>query len=430
MKTKLDYSVSTVPNAGKELGAMISKLLQFKSENPPVEDYDVQLFIKEELEKVGLKVKLHHPSDKAVALTSSFGGDEPGLIFYGHTDVVPAGDRKGWRYPPYSGRILNGKVFGRGASDMKAALAAELFAFRLLFESEVELPGRLEFVSVLDEENWHRTPIGHGTSDWLLSTGELTGKSCVMGEPGGISRICIGERGDYWVKLRSIGKPRHGSAPVYDENPCVKLFKCLDEIRECIKEKVTPPQEVKHLIKPSSVFLRDALSSSGIGDYETARDLLTHYSMNVGRVTGGTMINVVPEDCEAEVAFCIPLGATRRELDGKTKRILKEPQYSNVNLEYLGESDAAGPSYTSPKSHLVKSLSHSASQVLGKPVPLYLTQGTSDANVFRSHGVDTCFYGPGTYEGAHGYNESVSIRDTLTALKVYLRLIGNFFGIQ
>lgn len=61
MKTKLDYSVSTVPNAGKELGAMISKLLQFKSENPPVEDYDVQLFIKEELEKVGLKAKLHHP---------------------------------------------------------------------------------------------------------------------------------------------------------------------------------------------------------------------------------------------------------------------------------------------------------------------------------------------------------------------------------
>jgi hypothetical protein len=59
MKTKLDYSVSKMSNAGKELGAMISKLLQYKSENPPVEDYDVQLFIKEELEKVGLKVKPH-----------------------------------------------------------------------------------------------------------------------------------------------------------------------------------------------------------------------------------------------------------------------------------------------------------------------------------------------------------------------------------
>jgi succinyl-diaminopimelate desuccinylase len=430
MKTKLDYCRSAVLSRRRELSSLISKLIRFESENPPVEDYEIQLFIREELEKVGLKVKLHYPGDKAVALTSSFGGNEPGLIFYGHSDVVPAGDRKRWRYPPYSGKISNGRIFGRGASDMKAALGAELLAFRLLFESEVELPGRLEFVSVLDEENWHRTPAGNGTSGWLLSKGELIGKSCVMGEPGGTSVICIGERGDYWIKLRSTGKPRHGSAPVYDENPCVKLLKCLDEIHECIKEKVRPPKEVGNLIKPSAMFLRNAFSSSGIDDFETARDLLTHYSMNVGRVSGGTMINIVPEDCEAEVAFCIPLGGARIGLDEEVRRILKEPQYSNVSLEYIGESEVTGPSYTSQKSHLVKSLKRSASEVVGNPVPLYLTQGTSDANVFRSFGVDTCFYGPGTFEGAHGYDESVSIRDSITALKVYLTLVGDFFGIK
>jgi succinyl-diaminopimelate desuccinylase len=412
----------------KELASLISKLLRFESENPPVENYDVQLFIKEELEKVGLKTKLHNPGDKAVALTCSFGGDEPGLIFYGHADVVPGGDRKCWRYPPYSGRILNGRVFGRGASDMKAALAAELFAFRLLFESDIELPGRLEFVSVLDEENWHRTPVGYGTADWLLRKRELRGRSCVMGEPGGTSRICIGERGDYWVKIRTRGKPRHGSVPVYDDNAC-----CLDEIHEQIKAKVTPLGQVKRLIKPSFLFLQDAFRSSEIDDYETARDLLTHYSMNVGRVTGGTMINIVPENCEAEVAFCIPLGGTRRQLNEKIKRVLRGPRYRNVDFEYLGElygSGVTGPSYTSPKSHLVKSLASAAGRVLGSPVQLYLTPGTSDANVFRSHGVDTCFYGPGTYEGIHGYNESVSIRESLTALKVYLRLVGDFFRIK
>jgi len=416
--------------ARKELASTISKLLQFKSENPPIEDYDVQLYLKQELEKVGLRAKLHKPCDKAVALTSFFGGDDPGLIFYGHADVVPAGDRKNWRYPPYCGRILDGRIFGRGASDMKAALAAELFAFKLLFESEVELPGRLEFVSVLDEENWHRTPLGYGTADWLLRTGELTGKSCVMGEPGGIPRICIGERGDYWVRIRSRGRPRHGSAPVYEDNPCVKLFKCIDQIHESIKERVPTPEEIRPLIKPSSIFLRDAFNTLGIDNYENAKDLLTRYSMNVGRVNGGTMINIVPEGCEVDVAFCIPLGGSRRDLDRKIKEILSEPRYRNIELVYLGESDAAGPSYTSPKSHLVECLANSASQVLGRPVPAYLTQGTSDANVFRSHGVDTCFYGPGAIEDAHGYNESVSIRDSLTALEVYLRLVTNFFGIN
>jgi len=412
----------------KELASMISKLVQFESENPPVADYEVQLFIKEELERVGLRAKLYKPDDKAVALTSSFGDDKPGLILYGHADVVPAGERKGWRYPPYSGRISNGRVFGRGASDMKGALAAELIAFRSIYEAEVELPGRLEFVSVLDEENWHETPIGYGTSDWLLRTGRSTGKSCVMGEPGGISSICIGERGDFWVRLRSVAKPRHGSAPVYDENPCVKLFNCLDEIHQSIKGKANAPREVRGLIKPSSMFLQDAFGDAGI-DYEAGRDLLTHYSMNVGVVRGGTMINIVPEKCEVEVAFCIPLGATRHALHERIQRILRSPRYAGIAVKYLGESDAAGPSHTSPKSHLVKSLIRSTKDVFGDRAPLFVTQGTSDANVFRSHDVDTCFYGPGTYEGTHGYNESVSIRDSMSALKVYLKLVSNFFGI-
>ena len=424
---KISYDKAS---ARKKLASLISKLIQFRSENPPVEDYDIQLFIKEELEGAGVKTKLHDPGDKAVALTSTFGSEGPGLIFYGHADVVPAGDGKGWRYPPYSGKIVSGKVFGRGACDMKGGLAAELFAFQLIYESGIKLPGRLEFVSVLDEENWHETPVGYGTSDWLLRTGELTGRSCVMGEPGGIGRICVGERGDHWVKMRCAGKPRLGSAPVYYDNPCIKLFRCIDEIHQHINEKVTAPEEVRQLIKPSAAILRDAFSHSGIDDYQAARDLLTHYSMNLGRITGGTMINMVPESCEAEVAFCIPLGTTRHELIEKIKRVLKKPQYSNVSLEDLGESNLAGPTYTSPKSHLIKSLASSAEQVLGNPVPLYLTQGTSDANVFRSHGVDTCFYGPGAYEGTHGYNESISIRDSLAALNVYLNLVGNFFGIE
>lgn len=430
-KSKLDNIIASVPSLRKKLTATISGLLRFRSENPPVVDYDVQLFIKDELEKAGLRVKIHRPSDRAVALTSSFGsGGRPGLIFYCHADVVPAGDPKRWRYPAYSGRILKDRVYGRGASDMKAGLAAELFAFKLLYENEVEPPGRLEFVSVLDEENWHKTPTGYGTADWLLGIGKLTGKSCVMGEPGGVSRICVGERGDYWIRLRSSGKPRHGSTPIYDENPCVKLFKCIDEIRDAVKHRVRPPSQISRLIERSSALLREDLANAGVNIDDSNRNMLQHYSMNVGVVSGGTMINVVPEHCEAEIAFCIPLGANRQQLHMKVKSILRSPEYNSITLNYLAESEVAGPSYTSPKTHLVKALDQATSRVLGQPARLYVTQGTSDANVFRSHGVATCFYGPGTFEAAHAYNESVSIRDTLTALKVYLRLVGNFFGVS
>ena len=419
-QAKLRELLTRTNGKQKQIAKCLSDLVQFRSENPPVDNYDVQLYIRDELKASGLNVSLHHPRDKAVALTSSFGSGRKGLILYGHVDVVPAGDKSKWRSPPYSGKIVGRRIYGRGAADMKAGVTALLYAYKLLYESEIELPGKLEFVTVLDEENWHPTPIGLGTSDWLLATGRLTGRACIMGEPSGISNICIGERGDLWVKLTSKGKAAHGSTATHDENAFVRLFKCIDEINQATKKRIAPPKDIRQIVNGSYKVIGESPRT----------ELLEHYSMNVGVVSGGVMINIVPQMCEAEVAFCIPLGATWQELDRKIQGILRKQYYKNITIDPTFPSGAqSNPTYTSPNSHLVKTLSHATRQILGKSAAVCVTQGTSDANVFRRHGVDTCFYGPGALEDAHSYNESVNIGEILTSLKVYLRFVGDFFRI-
>ena len=107
----------------RTIAKTLSTLIQFNTENPPVKDYEIQLAIRDELKASGLHVDLFRPGDKAVALISSQGRGPDGLILYSHGDVVPAGNLDKWRYPPYSGKIVGDRVYGRGAADMKAGLS-------------------------------------------------------------------------------------------------------------------------------------------------------------------------------------------------------------------------------------------------------------------------------------------------------------------
>ncbi len=432
----LDKALNELKRSEGDIVTLVSKLIQFRSENPPLEDCDVQFFIRDFLKEAGLHVVLHDPGNRAWALTSVFGQKSGGgFIFYGHADVVPAGDPTKWRYPPFSGVVVDGRIHGRGSSDMKAGLAAELFVYRLLYQCEVDLNGPLEFVCVLDEENWQPTPAGWSTSHWLLATGRLRGKACVMGEQTGVHKICVGERGDYWVSLRVTSAPRHGSAPIYDENPCVKLFRLVEDIRQrTAAMRAAPPEEIRRVIQDSPRHIVDDLgeAASGLSQAQIL-DMLLAPTLNLGVIRGGTMVNIVPDGCEAQIAFCVPIGMSRKALHDLVTSVVGGT--AGVTMELLGEplpddenDSQSGPSYTSPNTGIAQTLRATAAQVIGVAPDFYVTLATSDANVFRAHGVQTCLYGPGRFPTTHGYNEWVSVDAVKTMAQIYLRAAANYLA--
>lgn len=428
--------VSELKSSARETTKLVSQLIQFNTENPPVNDNSIQYFIKEKLEEKGAKVTIHKVKDKATPLTSTLGkAGNDNFILYGHADVVPAGDPKKWKYPAFSGKIVGDKIYGRGAADMKGGLAAEMVVYGLLAQNEAEdrLNGGISFVSVLDEENWHHTPTGLSTSEWLLNTGRIRGRACIMGEPSTVDKIMIGERGDYWARLTCTAKPRHGSLAVYEENPSIVLFNVLNDIyREVKNTRVAVPDEIRDILTRSySIITKDLAKSLSEKTLKEVEAIMSTNipSMNVGTIRGGNMINVVPERCEAELAFEVPIGIKVEDLHNLVSGIVARYKDSNVRLTTpdlkagsLG-SPQDDPSYTSPSSPLVKAIKKSGKMVLHREIPAFVIQGGSDGTLFRKKGIDTVHYGPASFRTIHSFNEWVGGKDVTRSAEVVLNTI-------
>jgi succinyl-diaminopimelate desuccinylase len=424
--------VSDLKKSEKDIGNLLSQLIKFKTENPPVDNNEIQRFIKERLEEYGAQAQIHHLNHKAVPLTSSLGKmDNNNFILYGHADVVPAGDLRKWKYDPFSGKIIGNRIYGRGAVDMKGGLAAAIAAFGLLthYDAESQLAMGVSFVSVLDEENWFPTDKGYGTSKWLLETGKLKGNACIMGEPTALYKIIIGERGDYWIKLTCISKPRHGSFPVFEKNPNIVISNVLNEIYSNVKEiKVTLPSEIKDILLNSYDYMGRDLAKIEAKELredlkiDELKKMLYTPSMNVGTLNGGTMINIVPDRSESMVAFTVPIGMKRNELHNLISGIVAKYKERGVSVEPT-DNDETDPTFTLPTSNLVTAAQKAVKSVLHNESFLVIFPGTSDGNVFRSHGIDTCFAGPGNSFLAHTYNECVSIKDIVRAAEIYVNSV-------
>jgi succinyl-diaminopimelate desuccinylase len=159
------------------------------------------------------------------------GGSGPNLCFAGHTDVVPSGEVAAWTHPPFAADIKNGVLYGRGAVDMKGAIACFMVA-ALRVQARGPLPGSISFLITGDEEG----PSINGTAkvlDWLQQRGE-TLDACVVGEPSNPTalgdEIKIGRRGSLNVELTVAGRQGHAAYPQLAENPVPKLVRLLDRL--------------------------------------------------------------------------------------------------------------------------------------------------------------------------------------------------------
>ena len=156
------------------------------------------------------------------------GSVAPNFVFAGHTDVVPPGDVSQWRFDPFAGAVAEGRLWGRGAADMKGGVAAAVAA-ALRFVAAGPLTGSISFLITGDEEG----PAIDGTVkllQWALAKGERF-DHCVLGEPTSVAAlgdtIKNGRRGSLTGRLRLIGKQGHVAYPHLAENPIRALAPIL-----------------------------------------------------------------------------------------------------------------------------------------------------------------------------------------------------------
>jgi succinyl-diaminopimelate desuccinylase len=237
-----DRVVAAVDGLAAEALDFAAELVRIPTVNPPGEGYvDAARAVGDRLVRCGFEVSClpaegrpeHTPRHPRWNVLGTRDGEGPGpcLHLNGHLDVVPPGD--GWSVDPFAGLVRDGRLYGRGACDMKAGIAAAVYAAEALRRAGIRLRGRLEISGTVDEESgglagmaWlcQRELIARGRTDYVI-----------IPEPFGIDRICIGHRGVWWFELVTRGRIAHGSMPFLGTSAIDQMAAVLEAVRTELK---------------------------------------------------------------------------------------------------------------------------------------------------------------------------------------------------
>ncbi|MFX1484731.1 MAG: M20 family metallopeptidase [Promethearchaeota archaeon] len=389
-----------------EIIKLSSDLIKIPSVNPPGDMEEIADFISTYLSKYGLSCDVHEPEKGRINLICSLGDDSgKKLVLNGHMDVVPPGNVDRWSFPPFSGKIENGFLHGRGASDMKGGVAGIISTMRLLTKFEDSLNGEVILTLVPDEE----TMGIHGTG-WILDQGLVKPDACIIAEPTDVPLIDIGQKGAYWGRINVEGIPIHGSlSPYRGDSAILKACKVMNRMMEITKTKVEQPKDIIEVIESSKPLVEKLIGSEGIGI------ILSSPTLNIGIIQGGEKVNMVPSECMIEFDIRLPIGLTADEATERIENIISEFG-DMVELEIATSID---PNYTSPSAPIVQLTRANVKDALGKEPDIFVQWASSDARHFRLRNIDTVHYGPAIIEGIHGLDERVRVDDIITATKVY-----------
>lgn len=402
-----------------ELLELCRDLIRIKNQSPIDSQAPAIAFVRDYLAQAGIETEeIVGDGGEDYPVVYAQMGDPTGfrVVLNGHVDVVPVGQLSGWDFDPFGAEMHDGKIFGRGASDMKCGLAVLLFTMKMLKQSGAELKGDIRLHMVCDEEI-----AGSGTK-WFCENGYADGADAVMvGEPTGHETIEIGQKGILHVTLTAHGVPGHGSTNNYKgDNAIVKLARVLVNIDQIISVPGHFLPEHERAVRNSRIVAEQTIPAEGVGN------VVDHISCNVGLIEGGSKINQVPDLATAHIDVRLPYGTDHDEVVAAVERVIAESGVTGVEATY--EWIAEG-NVTSDTCTLVTSLKKNIEDVWGEEcLPAY-QWASSDAANYRLLGCPTIQFGPCNNDGIHGYNEDVDVIDVVHAAEIYMLTLCDMLGV-
>lgn len=315
------------------------------------------------------------------------GGSLPGMLFLGHSDVVPAGT--GWERPPFEPYIRDGRLFGRGSTDMKGGLAAVLIALKALKDAGAELPFNAALACTVDEED-----LGIGIRAYTASAAAdpaFSYSACVVAEPTDLETV-IGCRGDSYIELKVTGKSAHSGRPADGRNAIDAAARILE------------------LVRKDHALLR-----------EDQDPLLGAGTWNIGLIQGGTGTSMVAAECIVSLdRRLMPDDDAQLILD----RLLAQVREAGLDTDGISVSARVTmemPGFRTNEDHPLVKNSVAALADAGVDSAIRGWTAACDGGfVVRDLGVPAIVMGPGGLnDQAHQVNESVSIAEIVAAARAY-----------
>lgn len=365
----------------------LKELLNTNSVNPPGNEKQIAKIIAKKLNENGIESTIRSIETNRAYLTARLkgNGNKKSLVFSGHMDTVPPGDIP-WKYEPFDAKEIDGRLYGRGASDMKGGLAALIIAMIEIAKEEVSLEGDLVLAATAGEEVdslGARTMIKDGI---LKDTGAM-----IIGEPSG-NEIFVSHKGALWLEVVSYGKIAHGSMPEQGINAIENMNALINILHNKFKFKY---KEDKLLGGPT---------------------------LTLSVISGGVRTNVVPNICKLQMDIRTVPGQKHQEIISDIKVLLKEIEKNSnakFELKVLNNLMAVG----TPIEHPLIQLAHStANELFYYEHELKGARYYTDASTFvpgLGNNLPLFIYGPGEEAMAHQSNEYIEINKYFDAIKFY-----------
>jgi succinyl-diaminopimelate desuccinylase len=396
-----------------ELVELTRQLIRFPTVNPPGEAYrPCAEFIGRRLAIRGFTVEYVHaagtPGDNDryprinVIARREGGAPGPCVHFNSHIDVVETGS--GWTVDPFAGVVKNGKVFGRGACDMKGGLAASIIAVEALIDSGADLPGALEISGTVDEESG-----GYGGVHYLAQRGWFSPPRVdhvIIPEPLGVDRVCIGHRGVWWAEIETHGRIAHGSMPFLGDCAVRHMHAVIDRFERDLYPKLLARQTDMPVVPSGARHSTMNINSIHGGQAEQA---------------GGYPTACVPDSCRLVIDRRLLIEESIDSVKAEVIELLDRLVAERAGFTYtLRELFEVRPSMADRDGPVARTTAAAIRRVVGREPQFICSPGTYDQkHIDRVGQLKDCIaYGPGMLDLAHKTDEYVLIDDMMASAKV------------
>ena len=408
-----DRLFSRIDDARDDIVALTRELIRIPTVNPPGDAYaPCAELIGRRLAARGFAVEYlraenavgdseRYPRTNVVARIEG-GAPGPCVHFNGHIDVVAPG--AGWSVDPFAAELRDGRIYGRGACDMKGGIAAGIVAVEALLAEWPDFPGAVEISGTVDEETG-----GYAGVAWLAERGYFSKPRVdyvIIPEPLNKDCVCLGHRGVWWAEIEVKGRIAHGSMPFLGTSAIRGMGAFLELVERELHPKLNQRRTAMPVIPEGARF-----------------STLNFNSIHGGLAEGGDGFPsaLVADSCRLVLDRRYLIEESEEEVRREILDLLDSVRANQPDFRYeLRELWSMPPSTTDPGSALVRALDRGIAAVLGRPGRHIASPGTYDQKHVQrvGHLKDCVAYGPGILDLAHQPDEYIEIEDMVQSAQV------------
>ncbi|MBK5458525.1 M20 family metallopeptidase [Peribacillus sp. TH27] len=366
----------------------LQSLIQVNSVNPQGNEKRVAEVIQSYLKSSNLQVELDDLGNDRANLFVTYPNvksDDRYLVYSGHFDTVPTGKVE-WEHDPFSGKLIDNKVFGRGATDMKSGVGAMVLALECIERAGVQLNGKLQFVGTAGEE-----VDGYGAKK-VVEKGQIDKATALVVSEPSENELYTSHKGCLWLEIITYGKTAHGSMPDQGINAITAMNELMNRLHT-------------------------------YGFEYSPHPLLGYPTINIGTIEGGVKTNVVPDQCNLTLDIRTVPGQDNdsilHDIENMIKEISEKLQ-STYQIKVINRMDSVS---TNEFDDFVKLAVQTGKNHLNLDLRPSGVNYYTDASVYWPHlRIPTIIIGPGNPRLAHQPDEYVEIDKFIESIRYFIAL--------